>query len=165
MIRRWPAAWLLFLITTASPAATPGCQFDKLPAGANGWAPGSTRATGWPSRTIASPCSRPKPSCPPGGDPANERASGRDGQLCARWTTIRSSIRSTASRATSAFCSTAVSPSMALSSCAMPPRRRARYRNRLAADKPRLLLEATARCSTCSGPSASARANWLPTNR
>ena len=33
MIRRWPAACLLLLITTASPAATPGCQFDKLPAG------------------------------------------------------------------------------------------------------------------------------------
>lgn len=32
-MRRWPAAWLLFLITTASAAATPGCQFDKLPAG------------------------------------------------------------------------------------------------------------------------------------
>ena len=33
MIRRWPAACLLLLITTASPAATPGCQFDRLPAG------------------------------------------------------------------------------------------------------------------------------------
>ena len=29
MIRRWPAACLLLLITTASPAATPGCQFDR----------------------------------------------------------------------------------------------------------------------------------------